>query len=59
LNLVGVEILAVHLLRAENQIHQRQLVERFDFGDRPAVGAGGYGILARRRGSLRSCIHEL
>jgi hypothetical protein len=47
LNLVGVEVLAVHLLRTEDQIHQGKLVERFDFGDRPA-GCAGWQRLSSR-----------
>ena len=35
LHLVGIEILSMHLLCTKQQIHQRQLVERLNLGNRP------------------------
>ncbi|SBT03415.1 hypothetical protein ACCAA_1010020 [Candidatus Accumulibacter aalborgensis] len=59
MNLVGVEVFAVYLLRAVNQIHQGKLVKRFDFGNGPPGGAGRCGGLWRERDGLRDGVHEL
>jgi len=37
LDMIGVEVSAVNALRAENQIRERLIVQRFGFGARPVV----------------------
>jgi predicted amidophosphoribosyltransferase len=58
LDFVRIEVLAMHLMRTEQQVHQRHLVERLDLRDGPLGTGRARSSIGRQINGGRNGIHE-